>query len=305
MPINHPHSLIQLVGEPPESGVDDSPLEHASAILQSRGTTYRSVGTAALSIKSFFGGPAWYDINGSTCKVTRDRYLVLNADQPYTIEKNHHKPVESFVVFFRHGMASEVNRSIATSTEDLIDDPTLRPDGAINFFEHTYPQTDRVGQALLRLRSGFRANLDESGWIEEQLYALLGSLVAEHRRSWIELDALQSVRASTRDELCRRLHRAREFIVATLEQPFSLTRVADAACLSRNHLIRTFKQLFGCTPHQFLEDQRLKRAQELLRGRKHSVYEVCTLLGYKSFGSFSHRFKQHIGCPPSKFAAHN
>ena len=79
--------------------------------------------------------------------------------------------------------------------------------------------------------------------------------------------------------------------------------MAGVAALSPNHLIRTFRQLFGCTPYQYLSRLRLEAASRLLRDTEQSVTEICFAVGFRSLGSFSARFSKQYGLPPSAYRA--
>ncbi len=65
------------------------------------------------------------------------------------------------------------------------------------------------------------------------------------------------------------------------------------------HFIRSFKQKTGYSPHQYLLNVRIEKAQELLRAGEYSVSEVAMLCGFVSLPHFSNTFKRLVGHPPS------
>ncbi|HAA76062.1 TPA: hypothetical protein DCE37_13185 [Candidatus Latescibacteria bacterium] len=77
--------------------------------------------------------------------------------------------------------------------------------------------------------------------------------------------------------------------------------MAAAACLSTNHLLWTYRSLFGKTPHQEVVEQRLQRAAELFRSAELSIRQVCYEVEFESPGSFSSLFKKHLGALPRAF----
>ncbi|HMZ79543.1 MAG TPA: helix-turn-helix transcriptional regulator, partial [Acidobacteriota bacterium] len=83
--------------------------------------------------------------------------------------------------------------------------------------------------------------------------------------------------------------------------PLTLADIAQVACLSPNHLLRTFKQAFQMTPHQMLTSTRLEAAKRLLKTTHHSVTEICLMVGFESLGSFSWLFRNKVGCSPDTF----
>jgi AraC-like DNA-binding protein len=109
---------------------------------------------------------------------------------------------------------------------------------------------------------------------------------------------LPAVRASTREELWRRINRARDFLHAHVRSPIGLCDVATVACLSPFHLLRTFHAAFGQTPHQYLSKCRLDRAKFLLEKTGIPVTDICLECGFRSLGSFSAFFQKNCGTSP-------
>ena len=113
-----------------------------------------------------------------------------------------------------------------------------------------------------------------------------------------ESDALSARRASTREELWRRLSRGRDFIHARFESALTLPEIASAACLSPFHFLRGFKAVFRMTPHEFLSACRVERAKFLLERTELPVTEICFSVGFESLGSFSSWFTRLTGSSP-------
>ncbi|TKC09120.1 helix-turn-helix transcriptional regulator [Pedobacter frigoris] len=77
--------------------------------------------------------------------------------------------------------------------------------------------------------------------------------------------------------------------------------VALAACLSVNHLLRTFKQAYRQSPHQFLTDVRLQQAKYYLKNTDYSVSEIVDIVGFECPSSFTRLFRSSFKITPSKF----
>jgi AraC family transcriptional regulator len=122
-----------------------------------------------------------------------------------------------------------------------------------------------------------------------------------HLRTKRETQALSAIRNATREELYRRLYLARDYLVASYNQPITLDDLAAIACMSPNHLLRTFKQVFGQTPHQYLISERLRQTRHLLVTTDKTVTEICMEIGFDSLGSFSWLFRQRFGMSPQTF----
>jgi AraC-like DNA-binding protein len=99
------------------------------------------------------------------------------------------------------------------------------------------------------------------------------------------------------------LRRAKDLIDREFAEPLDVPALAREAHASRAHFIRSFKNAFGETPHQYLLRRRIERAKELLRNTPLSVTEVSVAVGFRSLGSFSTAFRDLVGEPPSAYAA--
>jgi hypothetical protein len=76
--------------------------------------------------------------------------------------------------------------------------------------------------------------------------------------------------------------------------------MAEMANLSPYHFSRTFRQVTGIPPGQFLTAWRLERAKQLLLRTDLGVAEICFEVGYESVGTFTTRFKDLVGLPPGR-----
>lgn len=100
-----------------------------------------------------------------------------------------------------------------------------------------------------------------------------------------------------------RLRRVRDRIDREYAQPLNVEALARGAHMSAGHLSREFKQAFGESPYSYLMTRRIERAMALLRHGELSVTEVCFAVGCSSLGTFSTRFAELVGVPPSVYKA--
>ena len=71
--------------------------------------------------------------------------------------------------------------------------------------------------------------------------------------------------------------------------------------MSAGHLSREFRRAYGESPYSYLMTRRIERAMALLRRGDLSVTEVCFAVGSSSLGTFSTRFTELVGMPPSTY----
>src|SRR5882762_2165300 len=103
------------------------------------------------------------------------------------------------------------------------------------------------------------------------------------------------------------LRRVRDRIDREYAQPLDVEALARGAHMSAGHFSRQFRLAYGESPYSYLMTRRIERAMALLRRGDLSVTEVCFAVGCSSLGTFSSRFTELVGMPPSTYrrqAAH-
>lgn len=99
----------------------------------------------------------------------------------------------------------------------------------------------------------------------------------------------------------RRMLRVRDRIDRAYAEPLDIPALARVGGCSEAHLIRTFRAVFGETPHRYLQRRRIERALHML-GEGRSVTDVCFDVGFNSLGTFSRTFTAIVGVSPSVYA---
>jgi AraC-like DNA-binding protein len=97
------------------------------------------------------------------------------------------------------------------------------------------------------------------------------------------------------------LRRVRDRIDREYDRPLDVEALARGVHMSAGHLSRQFKLAYGESPYSYLMTRRIERAMALLRRGELSVTEVCFEVGCSSLGTFSTRFTELVGVPPSVY----
>lgn len=97
-----------------------------------------------------------------------------------------------------------------------------------------------------------------------------------------------------------KLFQAKEIITSNMAKPPSLTELSKTIGLNSNKLKRNFKELFGVPVFKFLQEERLKKAYELLTISDLGVQETAWYVGYESISSFSNAFQKKFGIRPNE-----
>ncbi len=99
----------------------------------------------------------------------------------------------------------------------------------------------------------------------------------------------------------RRLLRARDAMDRAYAEPLDVRSIAAVAHVSPAHFSRSFRAVFGETPHRYLQRRRVERSMFLLRETDRSVTDICFDVGFMSLGTFSRTFREIIGETPSAY----
>ena len=224
-----------------------------------------------LSIKTVQRGTGRWKTAEGEFVLDGSSFLLVNEGQPYSLTIESRQPVETCCVFFQPGFV----------------------DAAGEFPTRLWAPDERI---LPRMRAIQRAAADEA--IEDQLVLLAQDLAALIREARGERTRAPALRRSTREELHRRVERAREYLHARYREKVSLEELAQVACLSPYHFHRAFTRVFGRTPHEYQVRLRLERAHHLLSRGDVPVTEACLEAGFESLGSFSSLFRRRYQVSP-------
>ena len=98
-----------------------------------------------------------------------------------------------------------------------------------------------------------------------------------------------------------RLRRVRDRMDREYDQPLDVEALARDAHMSAGHFSRQFRLAYGESPYSYLMTRRIERAMALLRMGDKSVTQICFEVGCSSLGTFSTRFTELVGMPPSAY----
>lgn len=276
-----------------------APTLQQRAVLCGGGYDYHAEATMPLSVKSFTGGTAHYTTARGRYAVDEGSWLVINDQEPYTIDFRSETLIRSTVVFFPAGWADLVARVHRERAESLLDDPA-DAGAPVWFLETVMPGDDAVSPRLRALDTACRGRTAPEPWLEERLRDLLSALILSQRDHRRRAEKIPAARPATRAELYRRVCRGRDYLGAAALRAPALADAARAACLSPYHFQRSFKAAFGQTPHAFTQERRLAHARRLLTATDLPATEVAAAAGFESYSAFHAAYRKRYGRPPSR-----
>jgi AraC-like DNA-binding protein len=108
------------------------------------------------------------------------------------------------------------------------------------------------------------------------------------------------VTLTARERTNRDMLRVRDLIDREYASALDVDAMARLVHLSPDHLIRTFRSVFGETPHRYLQRRRVERSIALLRDTDRPIIDVCLAVGFTSLGTFGRTFRSVVGESPSE-----
>lgn len=104
------------------------------------------------------------------------------------------------------------------------------------------------------------------------------------------------------DGLSFREERAvRDYVHVHLGEAITLDDLASSVGLSRYHFARRFRVSVGTTPHEYVLQQRVARAQTLLTRTNYPLLDIALICGFADQSHFNRVFKKHVGVPPGHY----
>jgi AraC family transcriptional regulator len=254
------------------------------------------------SLRAVFNGSEKYKIGKKDVTVFPGNFLVLNEGTAYDRTIYSDSIANTFAIFFSQKFLSDFQYGLSSSDRNLLDEPAGR--GMMHqhtFLETIYPCKGDIKYNLLHLIDHFNENSDDL-LLDDYVYH---SLLLFHRLYDKEVlnksDQLAALNPGTRDELFKRLMLAKDFMLSNYSQPISLADISGQACLSPTHLFRTFKQIYKCSPHQYLIQIRLENARHMLRSTNYTLNEIVNLVGFTCPSTFIKLFKNKFHSTPGSY----
>lgn len=117
-----------------------------------------------------------------------------------------------------------------------------------------------------------------------------------------DLASIPVVRGLTGVLAASALRAVEEYITDNLDKKISLVELAGVVHLSEYHFARLFKATTGQSPHQFVIQQRVEQAKQLLRGNQRTLAQVAAAVGFSDQSQLHRHFKRLVGVTPRRFS---
>lgn len=264
----------------------------------------RSLVSYEFAIKFVCEGVERYTVNNKSYTITPGSYLLMNGEKEGHVSIDSTKNVKGICLSVSNELIADVIATIQTPDTPVSDLQLSDFFYTEHFLENQYQaRHTHLGRNLQAISTQIQTNVFTSEQINQELfYKLAESLVADQVQVFKQLQAIPTVKAETRRDLCRRVLKGKEFMDSNFTGSLTIEQIARMAGMSEYHFFRLFKQMIGLTPYQYILSSRLKTSAQLLK-TDYSVSDVAITMGFSDIYSFSKAFKKHFGLSPTSYAS--
>ncbi len=255
------------------------------------------------SMQMIFSGNSAYNIGKRHLNLYPDSFLTINQGTQYSSVVDSNIPVNKLSISFAPEFLSDFYRTQHKNIDVLLNDPFNSTDHSEGFFLETiYPFSGDMKYNILNLKNQLEQESPDDMLVNEYLHhSLINCFKIYHKEVSNKSDNLIFLNRSTKIEILKRLTFAKEYISSNYNKNISLEDIAQTACLSVNHLLRTFKQAYGISPHQYLVKVRIDRSKYLLSNTRYTLNEIVEIVGFECPSSFIRLFKTINSITPGKY----
>lgn len=290
--------LILLDGD---KGQDFFPEKFSNEIYYSNEDAYCYVSYESnISIKYIVSGTESYSVGGRGIQVPHGTYLLVNDGRQ--VECLPGLESEAISVFLNKEVVQDVINVCRKKEVRLLDIPFDDSNIRFEFMEHPFSQKDELGDRLKRLYQKIMAQgTPDTRFVEETYFSIAESLVFAQDKVQREVRRIDKVKKSTREELYKRLLLARDYIASTTRYEFNFSLLCAQCGLSKYHLIRLFRSVFGMTPYRYYLNCKVEESKSFLKNKGLRIKDVAYDAGFTDVHSFSKIFKGVTGLSPSHY----
>lgn len=254
------------------------------------------------AINMVFSGSADYSIAHRDLTLFPESFIFLNESTSYSKNIDSAVPVNSMSILLDPEFVRDFEYASVNTDLTLLDNPeNFRKEQPV-FVEAIYPLQGNMRYNLLHLKRHVDNGASDPSLLNEYLeHCLINYYELYHSEITNREAALKCLSNTTKSEILRRLSIARDYIISNYNKNISLEDIARIACLSVNHFLRTFKQAYQQSPHQFLTSIRLQQAKYFLKNTDYPVNEIVDIVGFECPSSFIRLFRSSFKVTPGQY----
>lgn len=250
------------------------------------------------SIKFCLADAIRYEVDKQSIVVPPGGFFIANDGLEMECLPNE-PGVKALFVSFTNALIHDVHRNHCHEDKTLLDE-TCTKAGPVHFFQHIYKQPSPLSGQMQALAQHIADSKTSDYHLAPDIfYSLAENLFSMQRDVFRQIDRVKARTSATREELFRRVLRAKEWMQDQWQAELTLNDIARHACLSPYHFHRSFREAFGESPMKWLRRLKLQKAKTMLETGGVSVTRAAYDCGFADVFSFSKAFRREMGVSPS------
>jgi AraC family transcriptional regulator len=260
-------------------------------------SAYRPDIVGPISLFSNRKGNSVCVLDGKRFVVSDEMFVLSNRYQPYTLEIDEPSGTETFNVHIGEYFSEQWLAGMLQDSDTLLNQGKQLEIPTVAFHNQLHRKDEQLMSLLHRLEHTAADKMAH----EETQADLLFYLLQQHRNILAQIEKMPAAKAATRLELYKRIAAATDYLHSYYRKSVDLDALAEAACLSKFHMLRLFRHIHKISPYQYLQQLRMQKAEDLLRKSDKTVEHIADALGFENSASFSRLFRQRSGVYPSQY----
>lgn len=255
----------------------------------------------SLTVIYFREGAGQLIIDGEKTSIGNHKFIVANPYSDWEYINNENKEIDVLSFVLSEEMVSNFLYGSITPNLGLLDNPyaSLRKD--FFFTKQTFDARHYAsGRVLSRIYTNSNQDHYPLSCPKEIAFDVLESIFDDQLKANKLVQKVKANKTSTQKEVFKRILTAYEYIVSNTDRQISIKELSLVSALSEFHLYRSFKYIFGRSPHQFMIYQRMKKAKFLLEKKQLKASEVACTMNFPDLSTFSKLYKKTYGVSPSQ-----
>ncbi|BFP43448.1 AraC family transcriptional regulator [Flavobacteriaceae bacterium GF1] len=263
---------------------------------------YYSYHGNSLTVIYFNKGKGHLMVDGKKLKVSNQKFIILNPSSRWEYINCKDEDIDVLSFILSEQLLTKLDFFVNADHEQLLDTPFETKSRSTFFFEQNFNvNCHKSGKLLKRIHNLSNTLGPSSINPDEVSREVLERILKDQFRFYEQSKKIKAVKTSTQIETLKRLLVAFEYIHDNVTENISIQELAALSSLSEFHLYNSFKNVFGNTPHQYINAQKMIKAKEMLQEKSAKVSEVSAILNFPDLPTFSKLFKKTFGKAPSHF----
>jgi len=278
-------------------------LSNGNRIYSSK-LTYKNITEVNnnFSLHVNFNGNEKFVLNKKKLRLFPHTFLAINPGTLYSDIIESGSPVQKLSISFGKAFINDFKASFLEKENSFKSYENYLPSANLALNETIFPLLGDLKYNIAHLKTLIRSNCDDELLLNEFLYHILLNYYTLYQKDVLFVEErLKDLQFVTRTEIYRRLGLAKEYLYSNFDQKISIHELSKYSCMSATHLIRSFKQAYHTTPHQFLMNIRLKHAEFLLKSTSYPINKIVNTVGLDSPSTFIKLFKTRYKITPLKY----